>query len=425
MCHRGKELVYSQSQQDRQGPRGRPRRVRASARSWPPSSPTSRTIAGSLPGTTPSLGLSLEERNAERGRRSPSGKPWTSGIRLRKDFPEVPGDWYGRAESHHWLGSLLTHTGRLPEAEQELRKALALAERALAADPEDTDFRAELAQIQDYLGHALMREGREAEAEDHFRRSIRIYESLMEDFPDTPGLSAAVVCLVLVQSRASHCGRWADSRRRNSSLRRAIELAEDMIPVDRIRRCRLGAPVRDSWAWSFTRSGRDQDAVDAFRQARARYERADAEVRTSSGQKFVYARFLHTVRPPSSAIRNEPSRWRSRHSSGHPSLAGAGKPSGRPSTDPGTGRPRSRCWRARQVRHEGRSGRGALPGHGALATGPQEEARKLYDQAVGWLERAVARSGPARHCAPRRRPCWACPVPRHRPGGRSHALEDR
>src|SRR5207244_6824059 len=52
---------------------------------------------------------------------------------LRKEFPAIPEDLYGHASSHHWLGSILMNAGRLPEAEPELRNALALAERSLAA----------------------------------------------------------------------------------------------------------------------------------------------------------------------------------------------------------------------------------------------------------------------------------------------------
>ena len=87
------------------------------------------------------FGLRLEkEGSPNEAEASPPESPG----RLGSDpegLPRGPGDWYGRANSHHWLGSHLMHTGRLPEAEQELRKALALAERSLADKPRSDDFR--------------------------------------------------------------------------------------------------------------------------------------------------------------------------------------------------------------------------------------------------------------------------------------------
>src|SRR4030095_14004573 len=45
------------------------------------------------------LGLSLEDRNADEaeGLHRKSLNVWDQ---VRKDFPEVPGDWYGRARAH-------------------------------------------------------------------------------------------------------------------------------------------------------------------------------------------------------------------------------------------------------------------------------------------------------------------------------------
>jgi tetratricopeptide (TPR) repeat protein len=188
------------------------------------------------------------------------------------------------------------HTGRLPEAERELREALELAERALASNPEDTNFRSEPAGIHSYLGDVLIQEGREADAEDHLRSSIRLHESLMKDFPETPIYRAALcgVSGTLGESLRA-MGRLPEAE---GCLRRAIELA--LKPDDR------GGTGADVWGWGilFERlglvcleSGRDHDAADAFREALARYEREDQVKPDVYWQKLRYARFL-TRCPP-------------------------------------------------------------------------------------------------------------------------------
>src|SRR5207253_190516 len=104
----------------------------------------------------------------------------------RAEFPRVPEDRPGSARIHHGWGDLLRNTNRLPEAEEELRKAVAVQVGLLAADPGNDEFQWRLARTLGHLGQVLLRRGKPVEAEALFLRSIRLYEDLTRDFPDTP-----------------------------------------------------------------------------------------------------------------------------------------------------------------------------------------------------------------------------------------------
>jgi serine/threonine protein kinase/Flp pilus assembly protein TadD len=346
-------------------------------------------IRRELARTYTEFGLSLEERSAGEAEvlHRKAVDVWD---RLRKDFPELPGDLYGTARGHHWLGSLLTSTGRLPEAEQELRQALPLAERALAVHSENTDFRAEVAQINRYIGHVLTQEGREAEAENRYRRSRRLYESLMEDFPDTP------------EYRNDWCGVSGDLgeslremgrlQEAEECLQRAIELAARHDPTE----SRRGGGLYARLGLVYHESGRDHDAADAFRRARVRYEREDAASDKFS-QKIAYARFL--THCPATQFRN-PERavalakhalqWAPQSRRGWQVLGAAEYRSGH--------------WEAAieamlNAMKFGSKDDPAVMLYLAMANwrlGRKSEARRWYDQAVGWMDQKKSRDGDQR-----------------------------
>jgi serine/threonine-protein kinase len=289
-CHRGKEQVYSLeyvNDGDRAAEASRAElRIREKLAAEFPNVPDYRR---ELARKYSEFGVRLEERSASEGEVL-HRKALDIWDRLRRDFPEVPEDWYGRAGSLGRLGSLLMHTNRFPEAEQELRKALPLAEQAVAANPESPDFRSELALLNRFLGDALASVGRAAEAVDHYRRSIRLNESLAGDFPDTPRYRAGVLWVSgTLGDSLRAIGRLQEAE---SCLRRAIELATTPDGS--------GSDGHE-WAWGvlyeklglvYHASGHDHEAADAFRQALTRYEKEDAVKPDVHWQKFLYAKFL-------------------------------------------------------------------------------------------------------------------------------------
>jgi eukaryotic-like serine/threonine-protein kinase len=384
MCHRERGYAYSNlNQVDMAYQEGRAEfRVREKLATEYPNVPDLRR---ELARTYTEFGLNHQDSNANEAE-ALHRKSLAIWEQLGMDFPELPGDWYGRARSHHWLGSLLTHTGRLPEAEQELRQALPLAERALAVNSENTAFRAEVAQINRYIGHVLMQEGREAEAENHYRRSRRLYESLMEDFPDTP------------EYRNDWCGASGDLgeslreigrlQEAEECLRRAIELAARHDPTESSRGslyAKLGLVYHES--------SRDHDAADVFRRARVRYEKVDAAAPVGFSQKLAYARFL--THCPATQFRNSERavelakhalQWAPQSRQGWQIL--------------GEAEYRSGHWQAaiEALANATKFGTKDDPAlllylamaHGQL--GHKAEARKRYDQVVSWMEKRPSRA---------------------------------
>src|SRR5262249_34684193 len=132
---------------------------------------------------------------------------------------------------------------------------------------------------------ALVNQGRAAEAAEALRLAIRAGESLMEDFPDTPEYRN-VVCWV--------SGNLADTLRTLGRL----DQAEGCL------RCPIGPgkkhdPTGSYWGVLYEKLGtvchglgRDNDAAEAFREARVRYEREDKLKPDVIWQKRLYASFL-------------------------------------------------------------------------------------------------------------------------------------
>jgi serine/threonine protein kinase/predicted Zn-dependent protease len=339
------------------------------------------------------LGIFFQERDANESERL-HRKALGVMEQLGKDFPEVPADWYARARSHHWLASLLFYRERWAEAEAELRKALALAEWAQGAQPENADFRSELKQIQEYLAIALANQGRAAEAVDARRRAIRVGESLMEAFPDVPEYRSAV-CWI--------SGNLADTLRTmgrldeaEACLRRAIGLAKKHDPTGSywgVLYEKLGTVCHDL--------RRDNDAAEAFREARVRYEREDKLKPDVIWQKRLYARFL--TRCPAVQFRDQE---RAIALAKQALQAAPQVPEGWQIL--GEAEYRTGHWEAaiEALDHETRLGTKDSPAlalYLAMAKwqlGRRAEARRLYDQAVGEMDQSRSRNDDLRRlCA--------------------------
>jgi tetratricopeptide (TPR) repeat protein len=224
--------------------------------------------------------------------------------KLRADFPQVPEDRKGLAHIHHWWGHVLLMTHRLAEAEQEFRNVLAIRERLVADEPGNRDLKSQLAHIQDYLGQVLlqsMKPGEEilnqrlvGEAEEHVRRSVHLYETLVEDFPDSPDYRRR---LVYVYSLLSHAlmgmGRVEEAM---GALRRSLSEEEKLIAYSAHR---VDYRIGGGWGYHQLGSwlqakGSVQEAADAFREAKDRFEKQIADNPRVPGALRDLASFLTT-----------------------------------------------------------------------------------------------------------------------------------
>jgi tetratricopeptide (TPR) repeat protein len=312
--------------------------------------------------------------------------------KLRSDYPDFPEPLQAMSHIYQWWANLLLNTNRLPEAEPEFRRVLAIRQKLAADEPGNSAFRASVASTQAHLGRVLLGRRKLVEAEEQFRRSVHIYEALVEDFPDTPEFLRllALGYVDLSDSLNAMC-RFREAE---VVLRRALS-AREKLSTDALH----GgvSPTDDAgMGWAYynlgllilsQRDGRAQEAADAFRRARDRFEKDAADNPQFTGALRSLAHVLATCpdrqfRDPDRAV--DLARRAVR-------LAPR----------------RSECWSVLgeaeyQVSHwagaieawrewikRGPPDNPALGFHMATAhwrLGHEEEARLWYDRAAGWMD---------------------------------------
>ncbi len=106
-------------------------------------------------------------------------------VREKPDEPQYR-DWLAQTQSKS--GSLLSFTGRVPEAKQEFRSALRRLGQTLAAQfPGNAKYQESLASSHRELARFLLKyAGQSREAEAAFRESITLFESLLANSADDP-----------------------------------------------------------------------------------------------------------------------------------------------------------------------------------------------------------------------------------------------
>jgi tetratricopeptide (TPR) repeat protein len=124
------------------------------------------------------------------GRLKEAEEAYREALALRKqlaaDFPIVTGDRRNLASSHYDLGTLLMNTGRLKEAETAYREVLVLRKQSMADFPTVPEYRADLASSDSNLGNLLKDTGRLQEAEETYREALVLRKELAADFPAVP-----------------------------------------------------------------------------------------------------------------------------------------------------------------------------------------------------------------------------------------------
>jgi tetratricopeptide (TPR) repeat protein len=204
--------------------------------------------------------------------------------KLRADFPEVPEDQNGLIGIHYWWGVFLLKMGRLPDSEEEILKVLAIQERLGVEGPEGD--KALFAHMHASLGRVMVAKGKRAgegqhqrfyaEAEKLFRRSIQLYESRVEDFPDIEEYRRRVGLVSASLSAAlRRMGRLEEAI---AAQRRSIAEEETLVSRKGDARLMLGGGLRYYELGDLLHAtGRVQEAADAFREAKARFEKKEAE----------------------------------------------------------------------------------------------------------------------------------------------------
>ena len=217
-------------------------------------------------------------------------------MKVRASFPKEPEDRWGLSCIRLYLGALLRDSGRLLEAEPELRQAVALRERLLAEAPDDkalisarvhartgllgfkyaggqapdrTDRMGDLAHAQEYLAILLRRAGKPHEAVQYCQRAVAIREKLRDDFPHDAEQQRRLGWEYKALSGAlCDLGRTQEAE---GALRKAVAVNQKLVADH------PGVPPFPSdLAGSYTELGlllhdtnRAQDAADVFRQPAA------------------------------------------------------------------------------------------------------------------------------------------------------------
>ena len=106
---------------------------------------------------------------------------------LAADFPSVPSNRAGLAQSHLELGKLLRLAGRPAEAELSFRQALSIGETLVLEFPTSAGYRKELSVTCQGIAALLHYQmGRPSEAERFYRGALELLSKLVSDFPAMP-----------------------------------------------------------------------------------------------------------------------------------------------------------------------------------------------------------------------------------------------
>lgn len=137
----------------------------------------------------------------------------TTAEQLRRD-PANGRRLYDHAQSVFWVGYIAWQRGDRTAAEAQWRDYLSLAERMVAAEPDNADYEAELGYAYSNLGTLLIEERRWAEAADFFELSRQRNERLVAAEPESvPRLLDLAQDHSWIARAHSGAGRFLEARR--------------------------------------------------------------------------------------------------------------------------------------------------------------------------------------------------------------------
>src|SRR5262249_1680744 len=143
-----------------------------------------------------------------------------------KQFAEEDTYWAELGLVHHTLGLLEYNLGRLPQAEDEYRAALAIDRRLLDRHPDDAKRRLNLAEHWGNLGLGLQMARETAKAEAAYDEAVKLADEVIVQRPDTPEGTSALVGFhgARAQIKAA-TGRWPEA---GTEFRDALDLARTL-----------------------------------------------------------------------------------------------------------------------------------------------------------------------------------------------------
>jgi tetratricopeptide (TPR) repeat protein len=139
----------------------------------------------------------------------------------------------------------LASVGRLAEAEEAYRAALAPGQRLAEDNRADTEFRNTLGSSHNNLGNLLQRMAKLAEAETEYRKALAIIQKLANENPTVPAHRAEIsIILHNLAGVVRSLGRVAEAR---DGYDRAIDIAERLVresPTSTMYRSHLARCLR-------------------------------------------------------------------------------------------------------------------------------------------------------------------------------------
>jgi tetratricopeptide (TPR) repeat protein len=314
---------------------------------------------------------------------------------LRKEFPDDPDLASRNAWAHWWLGVSYLTTDRHREAEPELRGALALREKLLESRPNSLELLQDQAHNKAYLADLLVGTGRPAEAERLLREAIAFRERMIANYPKYYEHWRR---LVIEQQSITNCllalGRPEEAEQMSRKcLANSKKLAADFPDAPGTSNS-LGEAY-DSLGRLLQDTDRPQEAGEAFRQAKRCFEEAVVkapEARSWFSPAYALTWFLADCpatqfRDPERAANLAKHALQVTPQSGHYWLV-LGVAQYR------TGKLKdaiASLKKSMEILAGGGSGHWFILAMAHRQLGNEAEARKWYDQAVGWMEKSQPR----------------------------------
>jgi tetratricopeptide (TPR) repeat protein/tRNA A-37 threonylcarbamoyl transferase component Bud32 len=131
------------------------------------------------------------------------------------------------AQAHRRIGAIQERLGRLEQAEEEYRRAIAVASDLVKEFPAELAYQQDLAAGYRGLGSTLKTRGRLAESEQTFRRAVELQELLVTTFPKVSDYRLALAMALRGLAEAGSASGRPDEGER--LCRRSLSLLETLV----------------------------------------------------------------------------------------------------------------------------------------------------------------------------------------------------
>lgn len=209
---------------------------------------------------------------------------------LAADFPKEPKYRHQEAARHENLGTLLKDLGKYDEAQKEYFQAIDMQEKLVAEFPNSSTYRQYLAISLGNYAVLLSDQGKHAAAEAPSRRALEIRERLVADFPDEThhrqDLSAGYNNLGLLLYGLGKHGEAAEQYRKAISTSEKLAADFPSVPAHR----RTLATAHNNLANALADSANPDDVEWQYRAALTIQERLAADSNASPNDRLALSR---------------------------------------------------------------------------------------------------------------------------------------